>query len=162
MQSAKYYWGLLRLSLGFIMLWAFVDKLFGLGFATTHDKAWLAGNSPTFSFLKFGTKGPFAIWFQMIAGSPIVDWLFMMGLMLIGLALLFGIGVRLAGYGGALMMLLMYLASATPPLNNPLIDEHIIYAIIFLAFTAVDPGLTFGFGRCWSEIPMVKKFPILK
>ena len=43
----------LRLVMGFIFLWAFFDKVFGLGFATTTDKAWIYGMSPTTGFLSF-------------------------------------------------------------------------------------------------------------
>jgi len=34
--------GILRISFGLIFLWAFFDKLFGLGFATASDKSWIA------------------------------------------------------------------------------------------------------------------------
>ena len=81
--KSQYVWGVLRLLLGWTFLWAFVDKLFGLGFNTVADKSWLDGVSPTFGFLKFGTKGPFASLYQSLAGNPVVDWLFMMGLLLI-------------------------------------------------------------------------------
>ena len=42
---------MLRFAMGFIFLWAFFDKVFGLGFATTADKAWIRGGSPTTGFL---------------------------------------------------------------------------------------------------------------
>ena len=87
---------LLRIGLGWIFLWAFIDKVFGLGFATEAGKHWLTGASPTMGFLKFGTKGPLAGVFQAMAGSPVVDWLFMLGLLLIGLALILGIGMKIA------------------------------------------------------------------
>ncbi|HLV72357.1 MAG TPA: hypothetical protein VKY91_06180, partial [Vulgatibacteraceae bacterium] len=32
--AARYVWAAARLALGWIFAWAFVDKLFGLGFAT--------------------------------------------------------------------------------------------------------------------------------
>ena len=121
----------LRIALGFIFLWAFVDKLFGFGFATTPDKAWINGGSPTYGFLTFGTKGPLAELFQSIAGSPVVDWLFMMGLLGVGVALIINRFVVLGSIAGTLMVLLMYLA-VLPPENNPLIDDHIIYALVFL------------------------------
>ncbi|MDP1694730.1 MAG: hypothetical protein Q8L34_04280, partial [Candidatus Woesearchaeota archaeon] len=56
--------GLLRIVLGGILLWPFFDKLFGLGFSTTPDKAWLLGNSPTLGFLTKSTTGPFASFYQ--------------------------------------------------------------------------------------------------
>lgn len=151
-------WVALRFSMAFIMLWAFFDKLLGWGFSTTPDKAWIKGISPTYGFLKFGIHNPF---FQNFAGAGLIDWLFMIGLLLIGLALLLGVGVRIAGYSGALMMFLMW-ASLFPPKNNPFIDEHIIYMIIFIGLTVVPVGNVIGLGNWWSHTPIVQKFPILK
>ena len=45
------YLGILRIVFGFIFIWAFFDKLLGLGFATARDKAWILGNSSTSGFL---------------------------------------------------------------------------------------------------------------
>ena len=119
-------WGLLRIAMGWMFFWSFIDKLFGLGFATAVDKAWIVGGSPASGFLKFGTKGPFAEFYQGLAGNPVVDCLFMAGLLFVGLALMLGVGVRLAGYAGALMMILIYSAGFLPPKTNPFIDNHII------------------------------------
>jgi thiosulfate dehydrogenase [quinone] large subunit len=93
----------LRIVLGFIFLWTFLDKTFGLGFSTTPDKSLLSGSSPTAGFLKFGSEGPLATIFQGMAGSAIVDWLFMLGMLGVGLALILGIGMKIATYSGALM-----------------------------------------------------------
>lgn len=126
---------IIRVCMGFIFLWAFFDKTFGLGFATTPAKSWLAGGSPTSGFLGNAVKGPFAELFRSMAGVSLVDWLFMIGLLLIGVSLLFGIYVRLGALGGIILLLLMYLA-VLPPENNPIIDDHIIYALV-LWFIAV-------------------------
>lgn len=158
----KYIWALLRLSLGWMMFWAFIDKVWGLGFATEPAKSWLNGASPTFGFLKFGTHGPLAGMYQSMAGNPVVDWLFMMGLLFIGVALILGAGVRIAGYSGALMMILMYTAKSLPPENNPFLDEHIIYAFVFIGLTFVNAGDVWGIGKWWSETELVKKNTWLK
>ncbi len=132
-------WLTLRLLMAFIFLWAFVDKLWGLGFATAPEKSWLLGNSPTLGFLKFGTTGPLSGWYQSLAGNPIVDWLFMMGLLLVGLGLLTGIMMRLACSGGVALMLMIYFA-AMPPKHNPVIDEHIIYIVVLVGIGLVLPN----------------------
>lgn len=62
-----------RISMGTIFLWAFFDKLLGSGYATTPEKSWLGGNSPTYGFLKFATRGPFKPYFASLAGNPITD-----------------------------------------------------------------------------------------
>ncbi len=153
--------GLTRLSMGFIMLWAFFDKLFGLGFPTASNKFWLGGTSPTLGFLQSSTRGPLAHFYQNLAGNVVVDWLFMMGLLLIGLALLFGIGMKIAAYSGSLLMLLMWSASF-PPKSNPLIDQHIIYILVLLGLKMAKAGDYLGFGKKWSKTSLVKRFPILE
>lgn len=154
-------WSLLRVALGFIFFWAFIDKVFGLGFATTQDKSWLDGVSPTTGFLKFAVHGPLASFFNGLAGNPLIDWLFMLGLLGIGLSLLFGIGLRIAGYSGAFLVFLMYL-SLFPSENNPILDEHIIYLFIFLAFATGEIGHRFSLYHWWKQTELVKKYPVLK
>jgi len=160
-KKAHYLIGLARIVLGWIFLWAFLDKMFGLGFATTSDKSWLAGESPTYGFLKFATHGPFADIYQAIAGHIVVDTLYMAGLLAVGTALILGIGVRIASWSGALMMALFYLA-AIPPSHNPLVDEHIIYIFLLLIFCATRAGQWLGLGKWWSETALVKRFPFLE
>jgi len=121
----------LRVTLSLIFLWAFFDKLFGLGFATTAEKAWINGGSPTYGFLTNATQGPFAEIFQSMAGIALVDWLFMFGLLGIGLSLLLNHYLRFGVSAGIILMALMYL-SIFPPENNPLIDDHIIYIVSLL------------------------------
>ncbi|MDO8513550.1 MAG: hypothetical protein Q7S37_03540 [bacterium] len=153
--------GLLRLSLGWVFLWAFIDKLWGLGFATTSAKSWLSGGSPTLGFLKFGTHGPFASFYQGIAGNSVVDWLFMLGLLALGLALILGIGIKIASYVGTVLLLLMW-SAALPPANNPFLDEHIIYILILIGLASANAGQYLGFGRWWSTTGLVKKHPFLQ
>jgi len=154
-------WGLLRISLGWVFLWAFLDKLFGLGFTTTTEGAWLSGGSPTLGFLKFATKGPFAEIFQGMAGSVLVDWLFMLGLLLIGSALILGIMIKLASLGGIVMMLLMYLAALWPE-HNPIVDEHIIYALVLFLFLFIPVGDWLGFGIKWGRASFVRSISWLR
>lgn len=158
----KTVWALLRIGMGWIFLWGFIDKLWGLGFATRPESAWLEGGSPTFGFLNFATKGPFAEIFQGLAGSSIVDWIFMVGLLFVGVALILGIAMKLAAYSGALIMILMYVAGFIPPENNPIIDEHIIYALVLIGLYLSGSGRWLGFGSLWSRIVLVRKIPILK
>lgn len=135
-----------RLSLGWIFFWAFLDKLFGLGFATKTENAWLNGGSPTEYFLSNVSYGPLAGFYHAIAGHPVTDTLFMAGLGLIGLALLLGVQLKIAGTSGALMMLLMW-SSMLPPENNPLIDDHIVYAIVLIGLAHSDAGQHFGLSK---------------
>lgn len=153
--------GLLRILLGWIFLWAFLDKVFGLGFSTDAEKSWLAGTSPTLGFLKFGSQGPIAPFYQAIAGQPLVDWLFMLGLLLLGVALMLGIASKLATVGGSIMLLLMYLA-VLPPEHNPLIDEHIIYILILCGLYINEAKYSMGLAKKWEKLNLVKKYSWLK
>lgn len=150
----------LRIAMGWIFLWAFLDKLFGLGFATMDGKSWLDGVSPAAGFLSYGTSGPFASAFASLAGQAWVDWLFMAGLLGIGLALTFGVAMRLAAAGGSLLLGLMYLALLWPK-NNPFIDEHLIYIASLALLARLNAGDTWGLGRWWKSRGFVKKMPWL-
>ena len=152
---------LIRICFAFTFLWAFFDKLFGLGFTTPVEKSWLMGTSPTTGFLLNATKGPFSSFFHTLAGSPFVDWLFMLGLLLIGLALLFGVLMRLACYSGALLFLFMWLA-VLPPEHNPLIDEHIVYLFTLLLLFHLQAGHSYGYGKQWNKLHFVKKYSWLE
>ncbi|MFB9594068.1 hypothetical protein ACFFSW_00005, partial [Saccharothrix longispora] len=100
----------LRVATGAVFLWAFLDKLFGLGYATKSASAWINGGSPTKGFLSRVAVGPFESTFHAIAGAWWADWLFMLGLLAIGLAVTAGIALRPAAAAGTLMMLLMWAA----------------------------------------------------
>lgn len=151
----------LRISLGLIFLWAFLDKLFGFGFSTPRDKSWLLGGSPTYGFLSNAVHGPFSSFYNSIASSSLVEWLFMLGLFFIGLCLILGIASRISGYLGSLLMILMW-SSLLPPANHPFIDEHIIYALVLITIAVSDAGNYLGIGKWWSSISLVRNLPFLK
>lgn len=170
--KSLYFWAMARITLGLIFLWAFFDKLFGLGFATCRDastdtvatmcsKAWLEGGSPTVGFLKFGTKGPFESFYQGLAGNGLIDVLFMAGLLLIGFALVAGIGMRVASVTGALLMLMMWSAALLPE-NNPILDDHIVYALVLLGLGAANSRQVWGLRGWWVKQPLVKRLPMLE
>lgn len=171
-QVSAYFWGLLRIVMGWTFLWPFLDKLLGLGFSTCAtetgtiefmcDSAWISGGSPTFGFLTHGTKGPFAEIFQALAGNPVVDALFMLGLLGVGISLLLGVAVKFGGWSGAIIMLLMFFAGSLLPENNPLIDDHIVYALLLVAFTYTNAGETLGLGKWWATTSLYQKFKFLR
>lgn len=131
MNIEKIVWLKLRIVMALIFLWAFFDKLLGLGFATPSQNAWINGGSPTYGFLTHATKGPFAEIFQSIAGNLIVDWMFMLGLLFVGTTLIINRYVVLGSVAGIAMMMLMWLA-VLPPENNPLLDDHIVYVLVLM------------------------------
>ena len=169
---SRYVAAVTRLSLGWVFLWAFLDKTFALGFATGKDAAtgavdyfgpaaWINGGSPTEGFLSFGTKGPLADFYSGLAGNAVVDWIFMIGLLGIGLALILGIGMRIAAGTGALMLLMMWSAALWPD-NNPFMDDHIVYALVLVLLALIGAGKTWGLGTQWERIAFVQKHGWLK
>ena len=159
--KARYAWAVTRIALGWTFLWAFVDKTFGLGFATAAEDAWINGGSPTFGFLNFGTEGKlFHEFFAGLAG-PAADWAFMIGLLGIGTALILGIGMRIAAASGALLTMSMWAASLRLE-NNPFMDDHVIYAIVLIGLALAGAGRTLGLGRVWEKTSLVRRFPFLK
>jgi thiosulfate dehydrogenase [quinone] large subunit len=106
-------------------------------------------------------KGPLADFYSDLAGNVVVDWLFMAGLLGIGLALVLGIGMRIAGVSGALMLVMMW-SAVLPPANNLFMDDHLIYALVLILLALIGAGRTWGFGKAWENIPFVRDHTFLK
>ncbi|MFE6427730.1 hypothetical protein ACPZ13_07615 [Streptomyces sp. IPPR8] len=155
-----------RVLMGFVFLWAFVDKTFGFGYATVSGKGWVDGGSPTEGFLGHVAVGPMESTFHSWAGAAWADWLFMLGLLGIGLALTAGVALRLAAFAGTVMMALMWVAEWPPAKHlsdgsasmstNPFADYHVVYAVVLVALAAVSAGNVFGLGRLWARLPVVR------
>lgn len=158
--AGGYALGVLRIAFGFYFLWAFLDKVFGLGFSTPGERAWINGGSPTTGYLS-GVEGPLAGFYNSLAGVGIIDWLFMLGLLGIGLALVSGAALRIAAVAGALMYGLMYLA-ALPLENNPVVDDHLTGAVVVVLLALAYAGDTWGLGNWWKQTAIVKRFPFLR
>ena len=158
-KAARYVWAITRLCMGWVFLWPFLDKMFGLGHETTAAHAWINGGSPSYGFLS-GSVGPFAGIYQSIAGAGLVNWMFMIGLLCIAVALFLGIGVRIAAVSGAVMVILMWSASL-PPQDDLFMDNHIIYALVLIGLALVGAGNTLGLGHWWTQTSLVRRFPWL-
>jgi thiosulfate dehydrogenase [quinone] large subunit len=161
----------LRIGFGLTFLWAFFDKLLALGFHTGYDQAgqldrfgdaaWIHGASPTEGFLAFGADGPFKDFYNGIAGDAWADWLFMAGLLGIGVALTLGVTMRLAVASGALLYVLMYTV-ALPPVNHPFLDDHLLGAATLVVLGLTYAGNTWGFGRIWARLSVVRSYAALR
>ena len=160
-----------RVVIGFTFLWAFVDKLFGFGFATPSSRAWINGGTPAQGFIK-GIDGPFHDVFQIFA-NPVGDWLFMAGLLGIGVAMIAGAGLRIAAAAGTLLMLFMFLAewpAATALVDgkvvsgstNPIVDSHWHEALLLIISAVTLAGDTWGVGKWWGNLDFVKKHRSLR
>ena len=171
-RAFRYVAGVVRLSLGWVFLWAFLDKAFALGFDTGRsaktgvvtrfgDAAWINGGSPTLGFLKFGSDGPLASFYRSFAGAAWANWLFMIALLGIGLALMLGVAMRIATVSGVALLVLMW-SAVLPPANNPFMDDHIIYALTLVALMLAGAGATLGLGQTWNRLGIVQRHSFLK
>jgi thiosulfate dehydrogenase [quinone] large subunit len=159
--AGRYVLAILRLATGFIFIWAFFDKAFGLGFSTATKLAWINGGAPSQGFLKSpAVTGPLKGFFATIA-SPTTDILFMLAMLAVGAAVILGIGLRISAVAGTIVLLFMYLAewpfTANAGSTNPLVDYHIIYALSLIVVATLAAGDTWGLGRAWKSLPFVQK-----
>ena len=93
-----------------------------------------------------------------------MDWLFMIGLLGIGAALILGVAIRPAAISGALMLLLMYAAVWVPAKTaggqpsgstNPIVDEHIVEIFGLIVIGALATWGAGYLGRKWASVPIV-------
>ena len=124
-KSTSYTILLLRLALGWLIFYAGITKLL--------EPGWTASG-----FLQQSTYGTFKEFFLGFAGNSLADLAVMWGLTLIGLSLIFGVLVRFASFLGIIMMILFYLPRFPP--KTGLVEEHVIYSLVFLALMATGAG----------------------
>ena len=158
--KGEYALAILRIILGWMFLWAFFDKLFGLGFSTPAGSGMIDGGSPS-SFVVYVTGGIFGDLFNNLAGNGFIDILMMLGLLALSISLILGITSKLGTFGAILFCVMMFLLHV-PPSDNPIVDYHIVYVIAILAVYWLG-----GFGRLslydkWMSMGIVKRFPILQ
>lgn len=158
-----------RIALGLTFLWAFLDKTLGLGWSTPSERSWVSGGSPTKGFLSHVDVGPLSDFFHGLAGQPVIDWLFMVGLLGIGLAFTLGIAKWVSAISGALMMMMMW-AAEWPPARltatgeasgsaNPVVDYHLIYALAMITLAVLGAGKTWGLARQWRAGTLGRALP---
>jgi len=164
---------ILRIVLGFVYLWAFVSQAFGItytnkatpppdapaGTKTTYEwtfgydssKGWISSgfdHSPTEAYVDNNLHGPLAIIPQKLP-TGVVDFMWMFALGGLGIALTIGIAANIAGWGGLVLNLMIWLATF-PPSTNPLIDaEHVTFALALLLLMWLQASNYWGIGRWW-------------
>jgi thiosulfate dehydrogenase (quinone) large subunit len=163
---------LLRIGLGLLYLWAFISQGFGVMYTNTDsaegtapgaveygwhfdvdtDQGWITSgfeHSPTAPYVD-STHGPTA-WIvqELPTGVDDFGWIFAIGGL--GIALTLGIFMKIAGWGGFLLNLLIWFA-AFPPSNNPVIDgEHMAFAFAILLLMFLHAGNHWGLGKWWCR-----------
>lgn len=153
---------ILRYVMALQFLWPFFDKLLGLGHTTTPEKAWIRGGSPTVSFLTKSSTGPFQTIFNAIGGKGVTDWLFMLGLLLIGMALILGIGMKIGTISGSILMFFLWASVLPKPGNIFQIDVHVVNILVLLILLFLKAGQVAGLGKWWTGTKLVKRLSWLE
>jgi thiosulfate dehydrogenase [quinone] large subunit len=123
---------------------------YGWHFSYDHSLGWISsGFSHSLTAANISsTHGPLAFISQrLLTGLDDFGWTFAIeGL---GIALTFGICMRIAGWGGFGLNTLIWFASF-PHSSNPVIDAtHTIYALVLLLMF-LHAGNRWGLGRWWD------------
>lgn len=103
-------------------------------------------------------RGPIGNVLLNFWGNPAVIQLLIWALVLVGLALVFGLALRLASYGGMLIMLLMYLAVVPPA--SAIISQQVIYLIVLMILAVGEAGTVMGFDS--FLLPLEEEYPVLR
>ncbi len=139
---------LLRFTLGRVFVYSGFDKLL-TDFSSS-------------GYLVNATKGPLAGWFQSLgensAAVNVIDPLVVWGEILIGLGLIFGIGMRWAAFWGAAMLFMFYL-SAFPPEHNPCMEYHLVYILVLGILSALGAGRILGLDAFIERLPWARRTP---
>jgi thiosulfate dehydrogenase [quinone] large subunit len=128
----------LRLMLGWYFFYAGVSKLL--------DPAWSAAGY-------ISSSKVFPGFYHMLLSPgllPIVNLFNEWGLTLLGLALIFGLFVRLGSFLGIIVMILYYLPVFHFPYVGDhafIVDEHIIYIAAMMVLVSFHSSNIRGFGR---------------
>ena len=134
-------------------------SMIGLGLRLFIGGGWDAWNSVGVVLPSTYPRGPIGQIFLNFWGNYFVIQLLIWSAVLIGLALVFGVAVRLASYGGMLIMLMMYLAVIPP--SSVIVNQQLMY-ILVLGFLAVgEAGKVAGFDKFLAP-PLEDKYPMLK
>lgn len=144
---------LLRIAMGVYFFYA--------GFVKVMNPEWSAAgylkNAKTFSEFYASLADPMTL--------PIINFVNEWGLTLLGVALILGIGVRLAGLLGAALMVLYYFPALDFPYIAPysfIVDEHIIYALALIVLASFRAGRVWGLERWCANLPICARYPRLR
>ena len=141
----------LRLLLGWFMFFAGIEKVL--------DPAWTAQgfllNAKTFPALY--------AWLGASANSWWIDPLNAWAITLIGVALVLGIGIRAASWGGVLLMILYYFPQYVFPAvpHGFIVDSHIIYAAAFILVSLLPEAHRFALAEPLKKT-FLGKVPIVR
>ncbi len=158
-EKGQYALAAFRILMGWIFLWAFLDKLLGLGFQTPAGSGMVDGGSPS-SFVIYAGGGVFFDLFKSVAGNFFVDLLLMAGLLGLGAVLVLGIAPKVTTALTIIFLLVMYCVHV-PPVDNPIVDHRIVFIAGMLAVYWLGGFDKLSLNGWWKNAVFVEKFPIL-
>lgn len=134
-------------------------SLIGLGLRLFVGGGWDAWNTIGVVLPSTYPRGPIGDIFLNFWGNPFVIQLLIWSSVLVGIALVLGIAVRLASYGGILIMLMLYLAVIPP--SSVILNQQIMYIVVLLFLVAGEAGKIGGLDSFLAPI-LEEKYPSLK
>lgn len=157
------------LSLRIVMAWIFLQA----GLEKWADGGWgdpLHWSSQWFLENNVAEANPLYDLFMTFANYPtLVDPLVVFGQVLIGLALLFGLFVRLTAFFGGLQMLLFWtaaweggIAAGLPVAHGYVIDSSFVYLLLLFGLGAWGAGRIFGLDAKIERMDVVETNPWLR
>lgn len=136
-KAQQYILTILRLGVGWFFFYA--------GFTKVIDPSWSAAGY-------LGSASTFPKLFEWLALAGNIEWVSFLnewGLLFIGVGLILGLFVRYASYAGILLMLSYWLVALDFPMAGRafLVDEHIIYTLVFGILILFQAGKYFGLDK---------------
>ena len=145
-----------RLALGFVFLWGGYQKILTELSGAMATKGFLSGTSVA--------GGPFAGFFNSLAGNWTIEYLVVYGELLIGVAFLFGVLTRVGAIAGILQMTMFTIAMwpiQDAPSGNPIFDTRTFYLVLFVMMFFLVPGRFLGGDGLLRTSGFVQKRPRL-
>lgn len=133
-------------------------SMIGLGLRLFFSGGWGAWNSMGVVLPSTYPRGPIGKIFLNFWGNYFVIQLLIWASVAVGLALVFGAFLRLASYGGILIMLMLYLAVIPPA--TVIFNQHTVYMMVFAILAISKAGEIGGFDAMLA--PLEEEYPALK
>lgn len=152
---------IVRIMIGLMFIWAFFDKLIGLGGPTPHGCGFIDGFSPTHDYLCY-CNGWFSGLFNWLAQfSSFCDVLLMVGFLGCGICFILGFAKKISVVAFTVMLVLFWLAML-PMKEMPLIDYHSIYIFAMIAVYFGNGFERWGIEDYWANTWLPRRYPIFK
>lgn len=150
-----YLLGLVRILIGWMFIWTFIDRTFGLGRPTPHDQAWTRGGSPIDSFVgsarDSGSRNPVpGFWRFLSEQHTWVNIVLMVLIAVIGVLLVLGFVMWFSCVAGAILLVLQWF-TAWPIKDNLFLNSALLGAVVLIALLACNAGSFVGFGKRWQH-----------